>query len=248
MPHILIVDVEEEIRSLLTAFFRKHGHEVSAAINGETLFAAIERQPVDLVILDVMLEGEDAFSLCRQLRATSKIPVIMLTAVADHVDRVMGLEIGADDYLVKPFDARKLLARVKAVLRRTRDAEYTAGSTSTRPVFLFADWRFDIAKRELRSTDNTLTILSSNEFDILLVFAEHPQRILSREQLLDMARGSTCEAYGQSIDVQVGRLRRKLDTHVSGESVIRTVRGGGYMFTPVVCRGWPESRDAPANH
>lgn len=236
MPHILIVDVEEEIRSLLTAFFRKHGHEVSAAINGETLFAAIERQPVDLVILDVMLQGEDAFSLCRQLRAKSKIPVIMLTTVADHMDRVMGLEFGADDYLVKPFDARELLARVKAVLRRTRDAEIVPGSAPTRPVFLFAEWRLDIAKRELRSTDNTLTILSSNEFDILLVFAEHPQRVLTREQLLDLAAGSTCEVSNRSIDVQVGRLRRKLDTNASGESVIRTVREGGYMFTPVVCR------------
>lgn len=237
MPHILVVDDEEDIRSLLTGYFRKHGHEVSVATNGETLFATLNHQRIDLVILDVMLPGEDGFSLCRQLRATSKIPVIMLTAVADHVDRVVGLEIGADDYLVKPFDARELLARVKAVLRRTAQADTMSSSSPTRPVLSFAGWRLDIAKRELRSEDNTLTILSTNEFDLLLVFAEHPQRVLTRDQLLDMARGSTYEVYDRSIDVQVARLRRKLDTNNDVESVIRTVRGGGYMFTPLVRRG-----------
>lgn len=237
MPHILVVDDEEDIRSLLTGFFRRHGHEVSVATNGESLFEAIEHQQIDLVILDVMLLGEDGFSLCRQLRATSKIPVIMLTAVADHVDRVVGLEIGADDYLVKPFDARELLARVKAVLRRTTQTDTVISSTATRPVLSFAGWRLDIARRELRSADKTLTILSSGEFDLLLVFAEHPQRVLTRDQLLDMARGSTCEVYDRSIDVQVARLRRKLDTEPDAESVIRTVRGGGYMFTPTVRRG-----------
>jgi two-component system OmpR family response regulator len=229
MPHILVVDDEEDIRSLLTGFFRKHGHEVSVATNGETLFATLDLQRIDLVILDV--------SLCRQLRATSKIPVTMLTAVADHVDRVVGLEIGADDYLVKPFDARELLARVKAVLRRTTQTDVVAVGTATRPVLSFAGWRLDIARRELRSADNTLTILSSNEFDLLLVFAEHPQRVLTRDQLLDLARGSAYEVYDRSIDVQVARLRRKLDTDPNAESVIRTVRGGGYMFTPLVRRG-----------
>lgn len=237
MPHILVVDDEEDIRSLLTDFFCKHGHKVSVATNGETLFAALELQPIDLIILDVMLPGEDGFSLCRKLRATSKIPVIMLTAVADHVDRVVGLEMGADDYLVKPFDARELLARVKAVLRRTTQPEAMATSTATRPILSFSGWRLDIAKRELRSADNTLTILSSNEFDLLLVLAEHPQRVLTRDQLLDMTRGSTHEVYDRSIDVQVARLRRRLDTDTNVESVIRTVRGGGYMFTPMVRRG-----------
>jgi two-component system OmpR family response regulator len=184
-----------------------------------------------------MLQGEDGFSLCRQLRATSRIPVIMLTAVEDHVDRVVGPEIGADDYLVKPFDARELLARVKAVLRRTTQTDAVATGTPTRPVLSFAGWRLDIARRELRSADNTLTILSSGEFDLLLVFAEHPQRVLTRDQLLDLARGSAREVYDRSIDVQVARLRRKLDMDTDAESVIRTVRGGGYMFTPLVRRG-----------
>ncbi|WP_027800582.1 response regulator [Paraburkholderia dilworthii] len=237
MPHVLVVDDEEDIRSLLTGFFRKHGHEVSIATDGQSLFAALEVQHVDIVILDVMLPGEDGFSLCRRIRAASKVPVIMLTAVADHVDRIVGLEMGADDYLVKPFDARELLARVKAVLRRTTQAEAAVAGTATRPVLSFAGWRLDIARRELRSADHTLTILSSSEFDLLLVFAEHAQRVLTRDQLLDLARGSSHEVYDRSIDVQVGRLRRKLDAGPDTPSVIRTVRGGGYMFTPMVRRG-----------
>ncbi|MFM0591720.1 MULTISPECIES: response regulator [Paraburkholderia] len=237
MPHVLVVDDEEDIRSLLTGFFRRHGHEVSIATDGVTLFEMLNSRPIDLVILDVMLPGEDGFSLCRRLRATSKVPVIMLTAVADHVDRVVGLEIGADDYLVKPFDARELLARVKAVLRRTTQSDVAVASTGTRPMLSFAGWRLDIARRELRSTDNTLMILSSTEFDLLLAFAEHPQRVLSREQLLDLAHGAAHEVYDRSIDVQVARLRRKLDLDEKEPPVIRTVRGGGYMFTPTVRRG-----------
>jgi len=237
MPHVLVVDDEEDIRSLLTGFFRKHGHEVSIATDGHSLFAALDVQHVDIVILDVMLPGEDGFSLCRRIRATSKVPVIMLTAVADHVDRVVGLEMGADDYLVKPFDARELLARVKAVLRRTTQTGAAVAGTDTRPVLSFGGWRLDIARRELRSADNTLIILSSSEFDLLLVFAEHAQRVLTRDQLLDLTRGSSHEVYDRSIDVQVGRLRRKLDADAETPSVIRTVRGGGYMFTPAVRRG-----------
>ena len=237
MPHVLVVDDEEDIRSLLTGFFRKHGHEVSIATDGHSLFAALDVQHVDIVILDVMLPGEDGFSLCRRIRATSKVPVIMLTAVADHVDRVVGLEMGADDYLVKPFDARELLARVKAVLRRTTQTGAAVVGTHTRPVLSFGGWRLDIARRELRSADNTQIILSSSEFDLLLVFAEHAQRVLTRDQLLDLTRGSSHEVYDRSIDVQVGRLRRKLDADAETPSVIRTVRGGGYMFTPAVRRG-----------
>lgn len=237
MPHILVVDDDEDIRALLTVFFRKHGHAVSVAADGETLFAALDRQSVDLVILDVMLPGEDGFSLCRHLRSVSSVPVIMLTAVADHVDRIVGLEIGADDYLVKPFDARELLARVKAILRRTAQFRAPVVGTATRPMLSFAGWRLDIARRELRSEESTLMILSNAEFDLLLAFAENPQRVLTRDQLLDLARGSSHVVYDRSIDVQVGRLRRKLDTGDGEPSIIRTVRGGGYLFTPEVRRG-----------
>jgi two-component system OmpR family response regulator len=237
MPHILVVDDDEDILSLLTAFFRKHALTVTVAINGTVMFEALEAHRIDLVILDIMLQGEDGFSLCRRLRAASKIPVIMLTAMADHTDRVVGLEIGADDYLVKPFDARELLARVKAVLRRTTESPVAPESTDIRPVLIFAGWRLDVARRELRSADNTLMILSGGEFDLLLAFAEHPQRVLTRDQLLDLARGTSHAVYDRSIDVQVSRLRRKLEHDAKSPSIIRTVRNGGYMFTPAVHRG-----------
>jgi two-component system OmpR family response regulator len=157
--------------------------------------------------------------------------------MADHTDRIVGLEIGADDYLVKPFDARELLARVKAVLRRTTEAPTAPISTETRPILTFAGWRLDVARRELRSADNTLMILSGGEFDLLLAFAEHPQRVLTRDRLLDLARGISHAAYDRSIDVQVSRLRRKLELDAKSPSVIRTVRNGGYIFTPTVLRG-----------
>ncbi|HEX3349580.1 MAG TPA: response regulator [Acetobacteraceae bacterium] len=237
MPHILVVDDDDDILSLLTVFFRKHAHTVTVAADGVAMFAALEAQSVDLVVLDVMMQGEDGFALCRKLRATSKLPVIMLTAMGDHTDRVVGLEIGADDYIVKPFDTRELLARVKAVLRRTAEPPSPPASTATRPVLSFAGWRLDVARRELRSADNTLMLLSGGEFDLLLAFVEHPQRVLTRDQLLDFARGVLHSAYDRSIDVQVSRLRRKLEVDKKSPSVIRTVRNGGYIFTPAVQRG-----------
>lgn len=236
MLHLLIVDDDKDILSLLTSFFRKHGHAVTAAENGPAMFAAIEEQTVDLVILDVMLEGEDGFSLCRRLRAASRVPIIMLTAMADHTDRIVGLELGADDYLTKPFDQRELLARVKAVLRRTAEAA-APPSGETRPVLCFAGWRLDVARRELRAADHALVLLSGGEFDLLLAFAEHPQRVLTRELLLDFARGRSHDAYDRSIDVQVSRLRHKLEDDPKNPSLIRTVRSEGYIFTQMVKRG-----------
>ena len=233
LPHILVVDDDEDILSLLTGFFRRHAYPVTVSVDGAGMFAALKDQKIDLVILDVMLRGEDGFSLCRRLRAESKIPVIMLTAMGDHTDRVVGLEIGADDYLVKPFDARELLARIKAVLRRTESSARPA-VVATRPVLEFSGWRLDVARRELRSAGNTLMILSGGEFDLLLAFAEHPQRVLTRDQLLDLARGATHAAFDRSIDVQVSRLRRKLEPDAKSPQIIRTVRNGGYIFTPAV--------------
>ena len=234
--HILVVDDDEDILSLLTGFFRKHGHSITVATHGTAMFAALEEGAIDLVVLDLMLQGEDGFSLCRKLRVRSRVPVIMLTAMSDHTDRVVGLEIGADDYLVKPFDPRELLARIKAVLRRTGEAPAAPASTETRPVLQFAGWRLDVARRELRSLDNTLMMLSGGEFDLLLAFVEHPQRVLTRDQLLDLARGATHAAFDRSVDVQVSRLRRKLEPDAKSPSIIRTVRNGGYMFTPRVNR------------
>src|ERR1700704_1038343 len=160
VPHLLIVDDDEDILSLLTKFFRKHSHQVTVAADGAAMFAALERHSINLVILDLMLRGEDGLSLCRRLRATSHVPVIMLTAMADHTDRVVGLELGADDYLTKPFDQRELLARVKAVLRRTAEKAAAPTRSETRPVLRFAGWRLDVARRELRSADNALGLLS----------------------------------------------------------------------------------------
>jgi two-component system, OmpR family, response regulator len=236
VPHLLIVDDDEDILSLLTTFFRKHSHTVTVAGDGAAMLAALDEHSIDLVILDLMLRGEDGLSLCRRLRATSHVPIIMLTAMADHTDRVVGLEVGADDYLTKPFDQRELLARVKAVLRRTV-GNGAAATTETRPALCFANWRLDVTRRELRSGDNTLVVLSGGEFDLLLAFAEHSQRVLTRDQLLDLSRGATHAAYDRSIDVQVSRLRYKLETDPKSPSLIRTVRNGGYLFAPKVTRG-----------
>jgi two-component system OmpR family response regulator len=234
MPHLLIVDDDTEILSLLTDFFRKHSHTVSVAETGTGLFAAIEKGGIDLVILDVMLRQEDGFFLCRKVRELSKVPIIMLTAAGDLTDRIVGLEVGADDYVTKPFDQRELLARVKAVLRRAPVAgELDDGP---RPMIQFDAWRLDVTRRELRSSDDTLVVLSGSEFDLLLAFAEHPKRVLTREQLLDLARGPTHDAFDRSIDTLVSRLRRKLEDDAKTPTLIRTVRNGGYMFMPKAIR------------
>jgi two-component system, OmpR family, response regulator len=237
MPHLLLVDDDEDILSLLTGFFRKHGYTVSVAEDGAAMFAALQKSSIDLVILDVMLKREDGFSLCRLIRATSAVPIIMLTAMADHTDRVVGLEVGADDYLTKPFDQRELLARVKAVLRRSAMNAPARGRSETHPLLCFTGWRLDVATRQLRSADDALVLLSGGEFELLLAFVEHPRRVLTREQLIDLARGSEHVAYDRSIDVQVSRLRYKLEQDPKNPALIRTIRNAGYMFMAEVRRG-----------
>ena len=239
MPHLLVVDDDEDILSLLTKFFQKHGYPVTVAGDGLSMFKALASDPIDIVILDLMLPGEDGLSLCGRLRATSKLPVIMLTAMADHTDRVVGLELGADDYVVKPFDARELLARVKAVLRRTSErdsAETQAAPKEDRALVSFAGWKLDLGRRELRSAEDALVLLSAGEFDLLLAFVEHPQRVLTRDQLMDYARGQSHLAYDRSIDVQVSRLRHKLEEDPKNPELIKTVRNGGYLFSAPVRR------------
>ena len=236
MPNLLIVDDDEDILSLLTRFFRPYGYEIRVAGNGAEMFRALETRAPELVILDLMMPGEDGLALCRRLRQGSNVPVIMLTAAVTPMDRVVGLELGADDYITKPFDPRELLARVKAVLRRSEPGR-EASAARTRPLLLFDDWRLDVARRELRSSRNTLVPLSGREFDLLLAFAERPQQVMSREQLLDLAHGVLHDAFDRSIDTQVSRLRRKLERDAKNPTVIRTVRSGGYIFTPAVRRG-----------
>jgi len=231
----LIVDDDLEVLALLKKFFVQHGYSVEVATEGASLWAALERQVPDLIILDLMLPGENGLTLCQRLRQQHAVPVIMLTAMGELSDRVVGLEMGADDYLSKPFDARELLARVRAVLRRAGESRPVVGEVP-RPLIRFADWQLDLTRRELRSPDQVMIPLSAGEFDLLLVFVEHPQRILSREQLLDLARGQAHDAFDRSIDVQVSRLRRKLEFDTKRPAMIRTVRNGGYLFTPSVTR------------
>jgi len=235
VSHLLLVDDDLEVLALLRKFLEQHGYSVEVAADGKALWQAVERRQPDLIILDVMLPGDNGLVLCQRLRTEHRVGIIMLTAMGELSDRVVGLEMGADDYLTKPFDARELLARVRAVLRRTGEARGALGDL-TRPVLEFDGWQLDVTRRELRSPDKVMIPLSSGEFELLLVFVEHPRRVLSRQQLLDLARGETFDAFDRSIDVQVSRLRRKLETDVTGPSMIRTVRNSGYLFSPRVVK------------
>ncbi|WP_049621178.1 response regulator [Frateuria defendens] len=234
MSSILVVDDDEDLLALLKKFLERYDYAVDVADSGTQMDALMASKRFDALILDVMLPGEDGLSLCKRVRAASSIPIIMLTAVTETTDRIVGLELGADDYLAKPFDARELLARVRALLRRA--ARHLPAAGEHHPGLRFGNWRLDLARRELRSADMTLVPLSSGEFELLLVFLEHPQRLLTREQLLDYARGSGHEAYDRSIDVQISRIRRKIEANVRSPEMIRTVRNAGYIFTMPVER------------
>ena len=233
MSHLLIVDDDVEVLDLLQKFLRQHGYEVDVASDGKGLWQALERRVPDLVILDVMLPGDSGLVLCQRLRAEYKMAVIMLTAMGELSDRVVGLERGADDYLTKPVAARELLARVRAVLRRAGESA-SSPPADVRTVLEFSGWQLEVLRRELRSPEGVLIPLSTGEFELLLVFAEHPRRVLSRQQLLDLARGEAHEAYDRSIDVQVSRLRRKLERDDDCEPLIRTLRNVGYLFSASV--------------
>lgn len=236
--HILIVDDDREIRDLLSRFLAKHGYRVSTAADGRDMRRIMADARIDLIVLDVMMPGETGLTLCGQVRATSKVPIIMLTAVAEDTDRIIGLELGADDYLAKPFNPRELLARIRAVLRRADQREpvpVAEGEAGT--VLGFAGWKLDLGTRQLTNPVGEAVELSTGEYDLLVAFAERPQRVLSRDRLLDLAKGRAAVAFDRSIDVQVGRLRRKIEVDASAPQLITTVRGGGYMFTPQVTRG-----------
>ncbi|AIB10564.1 chemotaxis protein CheY [Azospirillum argentinense] len=234
-PHLLVVDDDREIRTLLSQFLTRHGFRVTGAKDGVEMMRTLDSARVDLIVLDLMMPGEDGLSLCRRLRATpetAQTPVIMLTAMGEETDRIVGLEMGADDYLAKPFSPRELLARVKAVLRRASGPPVSGGAAGK--TLGFEGWTLDLAKRELRSPDGVLVQLSAGEYDLLVAFVEHPQRVLTRDQLLDLARGRSAVPFDRSIDVQVSRLRRKIEPDPADPTMIKTVRGGGYLFTPAV--------------
>jgi len=232
-PHILIVDDHKEIRELVAKFLTKDGFRATTASDGKDMQKALGESKIDLIVLDLMLPGDDGLTLCRQLRSESAIPVIILTAKDEEIDRILGLEMGADDYVTKPFSSRELVARIKAVLRRTQALSSTPEVTDGENLY-FAGWKLDMAKRELVSTDNVIIPLSTGEYDLLHAFISHPQRVLNRDQLLDIARGRTASVYDRSIDTQVSRLRRKIEQDPKDPVIIKTVWGGGYIFTASV--------------
>ncbi|MEX0753094.1 MAG: response regulator, partial [Xanthobacteraceae bacterium] len=233
-PHILIVDDHREIRDLVSRALSKEGFRVSAAADGRAMRKTMADSRIDLILLDLMLPGEDGLSICRTLRAESNVPIIMLTAKGDEVDRVVGLEMGADDYLPKPFGSRELIARIKAVLRRSQEKVSKGDSEQRRKNYRFDRWSLDTGSRALMRADGVTVPLSTGEYDLLIVFVERPQRVLNRDQLLDLARGRTANALDRSIDTQVSRLRKKLELDPGDPKIVKTVWGGGYMFTPAV--------------
>lgn len=233
---IVICDDDPDLRHLVGEFLIEHGFAVIGVGNGRELDRRMRTgAPVDLIILDIMLPGQSGIEICRHLREQSSIPILMLTARGDETDRIVGLEIGADDYVSKPFSPNELLARIKALLRRARMSGGTH-ATERKRGYEFEGWRLDILRRELRNPAGVIVDLSAGEYDLLVAFLEAPQRILSRDQLLEAARSSEATHLDRSIDVQVSRLRRKLDAGAEGESFIKTVRGAGYMFLPTVRR------------
>ncbi|MBV9858567.1 MAG: response regulator [Alphaproteobacteria bacterium] len=231
--HILIVDDQKEICDVVQEYLAGEGYRVSTAHDGSGMRRVIAQSPVDLVILDLMLPGEDGLTLARALRSESGIGIIILTGRGDTVDRIIGLEMGADDYLPKPFHLRELLARVKSVLRRvsTRGREVPGSSRSTAR---FAGWNLDMSSRELLSPAGKEVRLTTGEFDLLSAFVNNANQVLTRDRLLDLARNREAGPFDRTIDVQVGRLRRKLEEDPQNPSMIKTVRGTGYIFTPPV--------------
>jgi two-component system OmpR family response regulator len=231
--HILIVDDDPGLRELLADYLGRNGFRVSGVADGRGLWAALEQNPADLIILDLMLPGDDGLVLCRNLRARSQIPIIMLTARGDDTDRIVGLEMGADDYLPKPFNPRELLARIKVVLRRTRNMPNDLGEARR---FHFAGWTLDVAARQLVAPDEVLTPLGTSEYRLLRVFLDHPQRVLNRDQLLDLTQGREATPFDRSIDVQVSRLRRRLRDDPREANIIKTIRNEGYLLAAHVSR------------
>ncbi len=234
-PHILIVDDDRELRDLLSRFLTANGFRVTVARDAREMGKVLGEAAIDLVVLDVMMPGKDGFTACRELRATNDVPLIMLTAVSDPTDRIVGLELGADDYLPKPFNSRELLARMRALLRRTATSPRRVAAGTTQSL-QFAGWTLDVGRRCLLSPEGTMVTLSTGEFDLLLAFLEHPQRTLTRDQLLDLARGRSPVPFDRSIDVQVSRLRRKIEADPRVPQIIATVRGDGYMLATDVVR------------
>lgn len=229
-PHILVVDDQRDIREPLGRYLEKHGMRASVAAGAAEARDLLRRSAVDLVILDVMMPGEDGLSLCRHLRESANMPVILLTAMAEDADRIVGLEVGADDYVVKPFNPRELLARVKAVLRRATSLPRSREAIPNDRL-AFDRWVFDMGRREVVGADGVAVPLSTAEFRLLSALVQRPRMVLTRDQLLDLTSGRDAQPFDRSVDNQISRLRKKLEADPKAPAIIKTVWGGGYVFS-----------------
>ena len=227
--HVLVVDDDAEIRSLLSEYLERNGYRVSAVADGRGMWAALESKRPDLVVLDVMLPGDDGLTLCRTLRARSSLPIIMLTARGEETDRIVGLEMGADDYLAKPFNPRELLARIKSVLRRSRSLPENLEPEQATTLRV-AGWSLDLKARHLVSPEHVVVPLSGTEFKLLRVFLAHPNSVLTRDQLIELMMSRDAGPFDRAIDVQVSRLRHRLADDAKEPSLIKTIRGEGYVL------------------
>lgn len=236
IDHVLIVDDDRGIRELLATYLEKNGMRVSLAANGREMRAALEQGAPDLIVLDLMMPGEDGLVLCRELRAGKfrAVPVVMLTARNEEADRIVGLEMGADDYLPKPFAVRELLARIRSVLRRARMLPPGMQVVESAPILSFGDWRLDTTARHLLDPDGTMVALSGAEYRLLRVFLDHPQRVLTRDQLLNLTQGRQADPFDRSIDLLVSRLRQRLNDVAREPRYIKTLRSEGYVFSAAV--------------
>jgi two-component system OmpR family response regulator len=231
--HIALVDDHRDIRDLVSRYLSQHGYRVSVAENGAALRRLLERSAPDLVVLDIMMPGEDGISVCRHLRSTTNLPIIFLTAMAEETERIIGLEIGADDYLPKPFNPRELLARIKAVLRRVNSLPPQRDKLKAKAI-RFDRWHLNVGRRELVNSEGDGVPLSTAEFRLLKAFLDHAGMVLTRDQLLDLTAGRAAEAFDRSIDNQVSRLRKKIELDPKTPILIKTHWGGGYSFTAEV--------------
>ncbi|HEY0062219.1 MAG TPA: response regulator [Telluria sp.] len=234
--HIMIVDDDREIRELLAAYLEKNGLKATAVASGRQMRAVLADTAVDLVVLDLMMPGEDGLTVCRDLRAGKhrNLPILMLTARAEESDRILGLEMGADDYLVKPFAARELLARIHSIMRRARMLPPNLQITEAATLLAFGDWRLDTNARHLLDADDTVVALSGAEYRLLRVFLDHPQRVLNRDQLLNLTQGRDADQFDRSIDLLISRLRQRLQDDAREPRYIKTLRSEGYVFSATV--------------
>jgi two-component system OmpR family response regulator len=235
-PHILLVDDARDIREPLAQYLGKNGLRVTKAQDAAAARQVLAAHAIDLVLLDVMMPGEDGLSLAGYIRATSGIPVILLTARAEETDRIVGLELGADDYVTKPFSPRELLARIKAVLRRTGEGDGRAVHAPDAEAYSVGPWVLRTGERELVGSDGVAVPLSTGEYNLLLAFVTHPKRVLTRDQLLDLSQGRELAAFERSIDNHISRLRKKIEVDPSDPKLIKTVWGGGYTLAAEVKR------------